>query len=114
MPNSAHRCDAGHLELPTSYLPCTVTDFPVRYMGVPLSVTTLSRVAWQCLIDGMADQLLMGKGGFTHKSSHLALIKSTLAAMPVHTTISLELRAWVRKAMLKIMRTFMWSGMEAV
>jgi hypothetical protein len=77
------------LELDTNYLPCEVTDISVRYIGVPLSVMTLPRVAWQHLIDTMADWLPTWKGNLMHKSGHLALIKFTQAVMPVCTTISL-------------------------
>jgi hypothetical protein len=108
------RCEPSYLELATSFLPCTVTEFPVRYLGVPLSVMTLSRAACQRLIDGMANRLPMWKGSLMHKSGRLALIKSTLVVMLVHTTISLELPAWVRKAMVKIMHCFLWSRSDTV
>jgi hypothetical protein len=49
-----------------------------------------------------------------HKSGHLALIKTTLAAALVHTTISLVLPPWVRKALIKIMRGFLWTRIESV
>jgi hypothetical protein len=49
-----------------------------------------------------------------HKSGHLALIKSMLTAVPVHTAIGLGLSAWVRKAMVKIMRSFLWTGTDPV
>jgi hypothetical protein len=83
-------------------------------MGIPLSITTLPRVAWQCLIDDMADRLLTWKGSLLHKSRHLALIKFTLAVVPVHTAIGLELPAWVRKAMIKIMHSFFRTCMDTV
>jgi hypothetical protein len=51
--------------------------------------------------------LLTWKGRLMHKSSRLTLINSTLAAVLVHMAISLELPAWVRKAMVKIMRYFL-------
>jgi hypothetical protein len=107
-------CDVDHLELATSFLPCTVTDFPVRYLGVLLSVIVLTRATWQHLIDGMADRLPTWKGSLMHKRGRLALIKSTLAAMSVDTVINIELPTWVRKAMVKIMRSFLWSSTDAV
>jgi hypothetical protein len=47
-----------------------------------------------------------------HKSGRLYLIKSTLSVVPIHTAISLELLAWVRKALIKLMRGFLWMGTE--
>jgi hypothetical protein len=83
-------------------------------MGIPLSIMTLPRVAWQCLIDNMADRLPTWKGSLMHKSRRLAIIKFTLTAVPVHMAIGLELLAWVRKAMIKIMCSFFRTGMDSV
>jgi hypothetical protein len=49
-----------------------------------------------------------------HKSGCLTFIKSTLAAVLIHTAISLELPTWVRNVLVKIMRGFLWAGTEAV
>jgi hypothetical protein len=101
------RCDPSHLELAAHFFLCAMVDFPLRYLGIPLSVMTLPRGVWQRLINGMADMLLTWKERLMHKSSRLTLINSTLAVVPVHMAISLELPAWVRKAMVKIMRYFL-------
>jgi hypothetical protein len=108
------RCEANHLELVALYFPCSVVDFPLCYLGIPLSISSLPKVAWQRLIDSMADKLPAWKGRLMHKSGCLALIKSTLVVVPVHTAIGLELPAWVRKAMVKIMRKFLWIGTNSV
>jgi hypothetical protein len=108
------RCEPSHLELATSFFPCTVTEFSVHYLEIPLSVTALPKITWQHLINDMADKLSTWKGGLMHKSGRMALIKSTLVTMPVHTALSLELPAWVTKAMVKIMHSFLWIGSEMV
>jgi hypothetical protein len=41
-------------------------------------------------------------------------VTSMLVVMPVHTALSLELPAWVRKAMVKIMHSFLWTGTDTV
>jgi hypothetical protein len=107
-------CEVSHLELATQFHSCTVMGFPLCYLGIPLSVTSLPKNAWQCLIDSVADKLPPWKGTLMHKSGRLTLIKSTLTAIPIHTTISLELPAWVRKTLAKIMRRFLWTGTESV
>jgi hypothetical protein len=48
-----------------------------------------------------------------HRSDRPTLIKLTLSAVLVHTAIGLELLAWVRKALIKIMQGFLWTGTEA-
>jgi hypothetical protein len=47
-----------------------------------------------------------------HRSGHLTIIKTTLAAMPVYTAISHALPPWVIKAFMKIFRGFLRSGSE--
>jgi hypothetical protein len=37
-------CDEGHLNLAMEYFSCTVMGFPVRYMGIPLSINSLAGV----------------------------------------------------------------------
>jgi hypothetical protein len=108
------RCEANHLELAALYFPCSVIDFSLSYLRILLSISSLPKVAWHRLIDSMADKLPAWKGRLMHKSGRLALIKSTLVDVPVHTAISLELPAWVRKAIVKIMRSFLWTGTDSV
>jgi hypothetical protein len=62
---------------------------------IPLSVTKLPRASWQLLIDKVADNLQVWKRKLIYKSGRLTLIKTTLAAVPVHRTISTELPARV-------------------
>jgi hypothetical protein len=108
------QCEASHIELATQFLPCSVTNFPLHYLGIPLSVTSLLKAAWQRLIYNVADKLPPLKGKLMHKSGRLTLIKSTLAAVLIHSALCLELPAWVRKALVKIMHVFLWTGNEAV
>lgn len=108
------RCDDSMVVLATSILPCTVTDFPIRYLGVPLSVKKLPKTSLQPLIDKVADRLPTWKGRLMNRSGRLALIKSTLSAIPIHIAINLKLDPWAIKALEKIMKAFLWSGTEVV
>jgi hypothetical protein len=49
-----------------------------------------------------------------NRSGRLALVKSTLSAIPVHTTIVLRLSPWLHRALEKIMKAFLWCSMDAV
>jgi hypothetical protein len=46
--------------------------------------------------------------------SYQTLIKATLAAIHVHIALIVELPGWVRKALIKITRAFLWSGTDLV
>jgi hypothetical protein len=89
-------------------------QFPINYLGVPLSTGKLPRSAWQQLIDKLADKLPVWKGASLHRAGRLALIKSTLSAVPIYTSIRLGLPAWVHKALTKIIKAFLCSGSDVV
>jgi hypothetical protein len=48
------------------------------------------------------------------RSEHLILIKTTLQAIPIYMSISLQLAPWVIKALEKIVKAVLWTGSEAV
>jgi hypothetical protein len=49
-----------------------------------------------------------------NRSGELALIKSTLSAIPIYMAIGLGLASWVQDAFIGIMRAFLWTGSDAV
>jgi hypothetical protein len=49
-----------------------------------------------------------------NRTGCLALIKTTLSAIPTYTAISVELPPWLIKGMNKLMKGFLWSGTEVV
>jgi hypothetical protein len=96
------------------YVPCQVVDFPLTYLGMPLSVTKISNTVLHPLVDKLADRLPAWKGRLMHRSGRLALIKSTLAAMLVYLVISIELPLWLLKAFERIMKAFLSMGTDEV
>jgi hypothetical protein len=108
----AIRCDEEHRTLASLLFTCQAVEFPIKYLGIPFSTHKLLRAAFQPLINEMLDKLPTWKGGLMNQSGRLALIKSTLSAMPVHTTLSIELPPCVIKAMNHIMKGFLWTGTD--
>jgi hypothetical protein len=47
-------------------------------------------------------------------SGRLTLIETTLQAIPIYVSISLQLPPWVIKALEKIFKTFLWTGSKVV
>jgi hypothetical protein len=62
----------------------------------------------------VADRHLVWWGSLMNKSGWLALIKSTLSAIPIHTCLVLDMPLWFTKARNKIFRAFLWSGTNIV
>jgi hypothetical protein len=49
-----------------------------------------------------------------NKSGWLALIKSTLSTIPIHTCFILDMLSWFTKALNKIFKAFLWSGTDVM
>jgi hypothetical protein len=51
------RCDEAQVELATSMFPCQLMEFPLKYLGIPLSVHKLPKAALQPLVECAVDKL---------------------------------------------------------
>jgi hypothetical protein len=108
------RSSSAQLELATSFIPCQVIQFPVKYLGIPFAVSKLSRSAFQPLVNKVADKQPIWKGNLMNHSGRLELVKSTLTAILIYTYISLGLPAWTLKAIVKLMKAFLWTSSNTV
>jgi hypothetical protein len=98
----------------SSLPPCQVVDFPLTYLGMPLSVAKIPNTSLHPLVYKMVDKLPSWKGCVMHRSGRPTLIKKTLAAMSVYSMISSELPLWLVKAFERIMKVFLWMGTDEV
>jgi hypothetical protein len=89
--------------------PCQLVEFPLKYLGIPLSFKKLPKFTLQLLVDKVADWLPTWKGSLMHCSGCLMLIKTTLTTIPIYASISLGLPVWMHKALFKIMKEFLWT-----
>jgi hypothetical protein len=108
------RCDDSQKQLAASTFHCQQVDFPIKYLGIPLSTSKLPRSALQSLLDKAVDKLLVWKGSMMHHSGQLVMVKSTLSVVPIYTTICMGLPAWMHKGLVRIAKAFMWSGSNVV
>jgi hypothetical protein len=86
-----------------------MTDFLIKYLGIPLSLTKLPKLALQPLLDKVTDKLRIWKVRVMHHSSRLTLIKMIMSAVPVYTSISFRQPSWLLKLFQKLMRAFLWT-----
>jgi hypothetical protein len=94
--------------------PCQLMSFPIKYLGIPLSVTKLPKSALQPSMDKAVDKLPTWRGRLMHRSGCLMLIKTTLSSIPVYTSISVALPPWQQKGLWKIKTSFLWTGTDVV
>jgi hypothetical protein len=62
------RYDEDQMTLATTHFLCQLVQFPVKYLGIPLSISKLPRSALQPLLDKVADKLPVWKGHVTAAS----------------------------------------------
>jgi hypothetical protein len=108
------RCTDEQVSQACIDFPCQLMSFPIKYLGIPLLVTKLPKSALQPLMDKVADKLPAWRGRLVHRSGCLTLIKTTLSAIPVYTSISVALSPWLQKGLRKIMTAFLWTGINVV
>jgi hypothetical protein len=85
------RCDTEQLALALTKFPRDVVPFPSKYLGIPLSIAKLPKVAFPAMVDQVADRLPTWKGRLLRHSRRLILFKTILQAMPIYVSISLQL-----------------------
>jgi hypothetical protein len=82
-------CADGDIERVQEILSCRIEGFPSRYLGIPLYIFTLKRGDEQAIIDAVAARIPLWKGNMLNVTGRTTLIKATLSAIPVHTSIAL-------------------------
>ena len=71
---------------------CQLAPYPVKYLGIPLSLRRLSGEALQSVVDRIADKLPTWKAAMMPRAGCLTLIRSVLTAIPLHQLIVLSLK----------------------
>jgi len=93
-----------------SSFPGKLDPFPIKYLGIPLSITKLRKVHLQPLVDKIGNCLPTWKSNLLNKAGRAVLIKSKLSAIPIHTAMAVEISPWIIKCIDKRRRSFLWSG----
>lgn len=57
------RCSNDDIEAVQRVFPCRLQEFPTKYLGVPLSISRLSRADEQVLVDAVATRIPTWKAG---------------------------------------------------
>ena len=66
------------------------------------------------MIDKVAARIPGWKGNLLNEADRTALVKATLSAIPVHTSIAMCLSPWALNTIDKLRRAFLWTGSNAV
>ena len=109
---SAHliRCGEAEAALVARELHCPLLPFPLRYLGLPLSLRKLTPAQLQYLVDSVASRLPRWRAGLLNRGGRLELVKTTLSAISIFAMMSLDLSVKTLVAIEKIIRSFLWVG----
>jgi hypothetical protein len=105
-------CAEDSLTTIQDILPCTISEFPCKYLGLPLSNKKLRKRDLMPWIEKIADKLPCWKAALMNRAGRATLVQAVLSAMPVHLLIAINVPKWFIKAVDKIRRGFLWQGKE--
>ncbi|KAK1643266.1 hypothetical protein QYE76_061071 [Lolium multiflorum] len=103
-------CSDVQAEGAARLMECQLAPFPVKYLGIPLSTRRLTAVAFQPLVDRLADKLPTWKASMMPRAGRLTLIRSVLAVIRLHQLMVLSLKRTALKQVKKVLRGFLWAG----
>ncbi len=91
-------------------LGCPVAEFPVSYLGLPLSPKALRKEDYFPFIEKLDKRLAGWKGRLLSRAGRLVLFNAVLTSIPVFFYSAFRLPVWVTNAIDKIRRGFFWKG----
>ncbi|WVZ88911.1 hypothetical protein U9M48_035378 [Paspalum notatum var. saurae] len=98
------QCTEEDMSIIQNSLPCEIHDFPIKYLGIPLSLKKLSRAQVQPIIDKIANQLSGWKADLMTRAGRVVQVQFLLTAMLVYLIMAIDLPPWAIKAIDKIRR----------
>lgn len=101
--------DENLLPAPQQVMPCWIAEFPVKYLGLPLS-TKILKAHLHAIVDKVAARLPLWQGPLMPQSSRLVLIKTVLTSIPIYILMAEKLPPWAIDELNNICRRFFWAG----
>ena len=95
-------------------LQCNIAEFPCKYLGLQLAIRQLTRGEWQPILDKAKKLVPAWQRGLIQRPGRLVLVKSVMAARPVHHLMVMDAPKWVFEELDKWMRAFFWTAEEKV
>lgn len=89
---------------------CKLGEFPMKYLGLPLSNKKLNKTAYLPLIQKFSNRLEGWAARNLSIAGRLILLNAVLSALPTYYMSCLKLPVWVIKEIDRIRRHFLWHG----
>ncbi|KAM2348663.1 hypothetical protein ACFX1X_012268 [Malus domestica] len=91
---------------------CEVGRWPIKYLGLPLGGRPRAIKFWDPVVETMERRLQSWKKAFLSRGGKLTLIQSVLGSMPIYYMSLFKIPCGVRGRLEKLMKGFLWEGME--
>jgi exonuclease III len=108
------RCEGINLSEVLAGSPASVSSFPTKYLGLPLSDRRLKRVDFQPLVDKSVNKITLWNGRQINQAGRLTLVKAVLTAQAVYFLTALRAPNGVLNEIDRQRRKFLWAGTEAL
>jgi hypothetical protein len=76
-------------------LGCPLVNFPIKYLGLQLVLRPLTKAQWQPALDKIINFMPAWQRGMIARKGRLILIKTVVAAKPMHQLMVAEALVWM-------------------
>jgi len=91
---------------------CKKSNFPIKYLGVPLHFNKLRREDLQPIVDKILKRIAGWKGRLLSYAGRLTLLKSCLASIPIYLLSIIKFPKWAIDLINSHMSHFLWNNTE--
>jgi hypothetical protein len=100
------------LEALANILECTIGEFPIKYLGIPLHYDKLRRADLQPLIDKILRRIAGWRGKLLSYASRVLMIRTCLASIPVYLLSFFKFPKWALDLINSQMANCLWNDFE--
>jgi hypothetical protein len=97
-----------HITTITSILNYILEKWPIKYLGLPLTIKKPTMSNFLPLIHKVQDRLAGWKSNYLSLAGEKNLINSTLNALPIHYMQAFKLPGWLLQQIERIKMRFLW------
>ena len=108
------RCEGIDLDYVLGGLPIIKTNFPIKYLGLPLTTGRLKRVHFQPIIDKAIGKLTAWNARNIAPAGRLTLVKAVLTSQSVYLLTALDAPKAILEEIDIIRKRFFWAGAAAI
>lgn len=108
------RCDEETSQAVADHFQCIRKDFPITYLGLPLSIGRLRKADIWPLVDKFSNKLKGWKPKLLSTGGRLTLTRSVLMALLLHLLSVLQLPQWALAIINRRCRAFVWQGEDEI